>query len=365
MQPLPARRHRDPEELGRAGAVRLLDAQRDAQLGHRARARALDEGQDVGVRAAGAADDRRDAALPPPAGVRGVGEVPVRPRARASTRRCSSRATRASIRRAHLYGTTTVHQTTGDQRVFSARMAANAARAVTLGLGSMRAPEPPPFYAFDRDTRRLAVSTPRYATAIVPDNRGAFPYGGIEPARLLDAAGRPVGGLGGRGPAAFGLVVRGPHGRMATQGPDGELAVGSRGAAGRVQRAAGDAGDGRRATRRSPPRHRFTETFIETVWTIHRARAGDRRGAVPVVARRGDRGDPRATAPSRGWAPAGSTLDDVERFELGGYSVTVDGDRARGAARVAKQSTAPRPGPDARRAGRLRARAVRARVTVR
>ena len=53
----------------------------------------------------------------------------------------------------------------------SARMAANAARAVTLGLGSMRAPEPPPFYAFDRDTRRLAVSTPRYSTAVIPDNR--------------------------------------------------------------------------------------------------------------------------------------------------------------------------------------------------
>ena len=120
-----------------------------------------------------------------------------------------------------------------------------------------------------RDTRRLAVSTPRYGTAIVPDNRGAFPYGGGEPARLFDAAGRPVGGIGGRGLAAFGLVVRGPHGRMATQGPAGRCRARPRAARRRSTSC------GRTATTSGKDasitaHHRFTERFIETTWTIHR-----------------------------------------------------------------------------------------------
>jgi hypothetical protein len=260
---------------------------------------------------------------------------------------------------AHLYGTTTVHQSTGDQRIFSARMAANAARAVTLGLGRMRAPEPPGLYAFDRDTGRLAVSTPRYGTALVPDNRGAFPYGGIEPARLLDKSGRPVGGLGGRGPAAFGLVVRGRHGRMSTQGRTGELSLdrAPRGVfnelrvTGRVS--------GRDATITAA--HRFTERFIETTWTIHRH--GDvvvdaqfptwRGAAIEAILR-----DGTVRRVGSGWM----ALDDVERFELGGYSVEVEGSRAR-AVHVAPQSTSPRPGPTlVVRVGS--ADRVRARVTV-
>ena len=56
-------------------------------------------------------------------------------------------------------------------------------------------------------------------------------------------------------------------------------------------------------------------------------------------------------------------LDDVVRFELGGYSVTVDGTSAR-AVGVGKQSTAPQPGPTlVVRVGD--ASTVRARVTVR
>jgi len=98
-------------------------------------------------------------------------------------------------------------------------MAASAVRAVSAGLGRMPAPEPPPFYAFDADIGRLAVSTPRYSTAIVSESRGAFPYGGVEPARLFDASGRPVGGLGGRGPASFGLVVRGLRQRSSSRSP--------------------------------------------------------------------------------------------------------------------------------------------------
>jgi hypothetical protein len=49
--------------------------------------------------------------------------------------------------------------------LFGARMAANAARAIDLGLGEQAAQQPPPVYAYDPDIGRLAVSTPSYSTA--------------------------------------------------------------------------------------------------------------------------------------------------------------------------------------------------------
>jgi hypothetical protein len=63
----------------------------------------------------------------------------------------------------------------GDQSkiLFGARMAANAARAIDLGLGEREALEPPPFYAYDPDIGRLAVSTPSYSTAVLAANHGA------------------------------------------------------------------------------------------------------------------------------------------------------------------------------------------------
>ena len=87
-------------------------------------------------------------------------------------------------------------------------MAANAARAIDLGLGERTAQQPPPVYAYDPDIGRLAVSTPAYSTAILAANHGAVGYGGIELARLYDGDGRPVATIGGRPPAAFGVVVR-------------------------------------------------------------------------------------------------------------------------------------------------------------
>src|SRR3954451_14973844 len=103
--------------------------------------------------------------------------------------------------------------------MFWARMAANAARAVSAGMGRMDATEPPPFYAFAADIGRLAVSTPRYSTAILAVNRGKVPYGGDELARLYDADGDPIGGTGGLPPQSFGVVLSRPHGArtLATQ----------------------------------------------------------------------------------------------------------------------------------------------------
>jgi hypothetical protein len=105
--------------------------------------------------------------------------------------------------------------------LFRVRMLAAAARAVGLGLGSLPSVAPAPLYAYDYDTGRLAITTPRYSTAIVPDDRGALHYGGIDPARLFGPGQRVASGTGGRPPGAFGMVVYGPSGRtfLATQRP--------------------------------------------------------------------------------------------------------------------------------------------------
>ena len=116
----------------------------------------------------------------------------------------------------HMFG---VHTLMEEYDCFCARMLANAARAVALGLGSMPAKDPPPLFAFDRDTGRLAITTPRYSTAIVPHNRGAFAYGGIDPARLFGPGQTVAANVGGIPPAAFGVVVASRRGRalLATQ----------------------------------------------------------------------------------------------------------------------------------------------------
>ena len=76
-----------------------------------------------------------------------------------------------------------------------------------LGLSRVPSEEPPPLYAYDPDIGRLAVTTPAYNTAIVAVNQGAFPYGGVELARLFDGDQRVAATIGGRPPAAFGVVL--------------------------------------------------------------------------------------------------------------------------------------------------------------
>lgn len=101
-----------------------------------------------------------------------------------------------------------------NQDMFAARFMFQAALAVYHGLDRMAAAEPPPLYAFDPTIGRLAVTTPTYNTAIVNVSNGAFPYGGIGPARLFDADQHVLGGTGGRAPAGFGVVVRDQRGRI-------------------------------------------------------------------------------------------------------------------------------------------------------
>ena len=70
-------------------------------------------------------------------------------------------------------------------------------------------------------TRRLAVSTPQYSTAILADNRGKRPLRRRRAARLYDADGGPIGGTGGHPPAASACASRpqGPAHLMRASGP--------------------------------------------------------------------------------------------------------------------------------------------------
>jgi hypothetical protein len=107
-----------------------------------------------------------------------------------------------------------VHPQSDKQAMLGAsRIAANAARASVAGLGGRPDVVPPPLYSFDPATGRLAVTTPRYNTAITAVTHGAYPYGGIDIARLYDGRQEVAATLGARPPASFGLVVRNRNGR--------------------------------------------------------------------------------------------------------------------------------------------------------
>jgi hypothetical protein len=122
---------------------------------------------------------------------------------------------------ATLFDLSANHTTESHAVLAASRVQANAARAIAANLAARPSAEPPPLYAFDPDVGRLAITTPRYSTAIVPVSQGAFPYGGIDIARLFDGRQEVAGSIGGVPPAAFGLVVRDSHEdvELATQRP--------------------------------------------------------------------------------------------------------------------------------------------------
>jgi hypothetical protein len=245
-----------------------------------------------------------------------------------------------------------------DVDLYATRMAANAMRALALGLGRAPAAAPPPLYSFDRETGRLAVTTPSYSTAIVPDNRGAFDYGGIELARLFDGAQRVAATTGGTPPNAFGVVVRDAAGRTLLASQDGAPRRGRLRVSG-DRPPAGSFRDlrvvGRAAARgvRITTTHRFRAREIDVRWQVRcgrgcRAREVDVHlptwGAdAVIVAHRSDGGRAPITGPV--------ALAGVERLELGaaaGYTVTrLSGPRGATLFPVATapQPTDPNPGP--------------------
>jgi hypothetical protein len=280
--------------------------------------------------------------------------------------RHASRA--GGIAPALMFGVDEVPQGISDARLAAARVQANAARAVEAGLGRMAASAPPPLAAFDPDTGRLAVTTPRYSTAVIPSTRGALPYGGLELARLFDGDHEVAANIGGRPPAAFGLIVRASDRRqLATQVPFAPAHSRRRAFAGPFRRLRLHGTTARRglAVRTT---HTFAPRWIETRWRV-RGRAesvaalfpstGDGAAVVAVL-----RDGTRVAVTRR---PIG--LARVVRFHIrsdhGGYAVIPRTHPAGATARIVgarAQPSAPDPGPTLviglRRASRFTARVV-------
>jgi hypothetical protein len=283
------------------------------------------------------------------------------------------------------------------QALFAAsRMAANVARAIAAGLPARSAAEPPPLYAFDPATGRLAVTTPTYNTAITAVTNGAYPYGGIDLARLYDSRQEVAATLGARVPASFGIVVRNRRNRirLRTARPASERGrqplrllraprgVGSSGSvlrpfAGRfrVLRASGRVTGGGVSARST---YTFRREAIVGEWAVHattrRRRSaealfpstGGDRAAVWALLRDGSSVQMTAPRPVQGVAAF------WVQSERSGYVVEPI-DRVKGATAALiqpnRQPSAPDPGPtlSIRLTGRLRrARPVRfsARIAV-
>jgi hypothetical protein len=275
------------------------------------------------------------------------------------------------------------------QALFAAsRMAANAARAVAAGLPARDGSEPPALYSFDPAVGRLAVTTPRYNTAITAVTNGAYPYGGIDLARLYDGRQEVAATLGARVPSAFGIVARDKHGRirLATARPAGSRTarplrllraprgVGSAGSALRpfagpfdVLRVTGRRAGGGVDARST---YSFRRNSIIGEWTV-RASTRRRRSAEALFpSTGGERAavwallrDGRAVQLSAGRPVMGVTAFWVQS-ERSGYVVEPI-DRVRGATasliQPRRQPSAPDPGPtlSIRLTGRLaRKRAV-------
>jgi hypothetical protein len=193
-----------------------------------------------------------------------------------------------------LFDVTAVPLPAGNSDLGAARVESNAARAIAAGLGGAASQAPPALYSYDPDIGRLAVTTPRYNTAIIAVNQGAFPYGGIELARLYDGEQNVAANIGGRAPAAFGVIARRPDGRAILASQEGRSAP-SRGvpplrltrapagvgATGRTRRALAGrfthieaVGRVRKSGVTVTSRYRFTPASIEGRWTVSREGPG-------------------------------------------------------------------------------------------
>jgi hypothetical protein len=277
-----------------------------------------------------------------------------------------------------LFDLTKVPQGAGSARLAAARIEANAARAIDAGLGARKASEPPALYSYDPDIGRLAVTTPTYNTAIMAVNQRAFPYGGVDLARLFDGDQEVAANIGGRPPASFGVMVRDVAGKRVIASQVGRSAVAAGVTPLRLTKAPAGAGAlasarvGRafagpftdlRATGTVASRqlrvtvsHRFTRDWIGTSWLVARRSGaarytadvlfpswGGRSASVVAVLRNGSR-----VAVGTRLVPLSSIAYLWIRSEHSGY-VVVPASRPAGAGvhvmRPSAQSSDPKPGP--------------------
>lgn len=103
----------------------------------------------------------------------------------------------------------------------TARFASTASELALLGLeprANRKSNPMPDAYSHDQSLGRLAITTSRYATAVVRPWSG-LRSGGIEPSRIIDARGRAVTGLGGQTSGTLALSLTAGGGQILTTQP--------------------------------------------------------------------------------------------------------------------------------------------------
>ncbi len=106
-----------------------------------------------------------------------------------------------------------------DPQFVAARIAGLVAHQALARAADAPAEQPPPLFAYDPGSRRLAVTTPNYSAAVV-DQTIRLGYGGVDLARLYDGRGRPLGSIGSHDRTGFGVAITRKNGRrlLETQG---------------------------------------------------------------------------------------------------------------------------------------------------
>jgi hypothetical protein len=271
------------------------------------------------------------------------------------------------------------HSAHGDDRLALARMMGNACRAVIHGLDEVQGAEPPPLYAYDPDIGRLAITTPAYNTAIIAVNQHAFPYGGMEPARLFDGQQHVAANVGGRADACFGVVVTNHATKRMTQSQQGRPTANLANPPLKLRRAP----RGASAHPTAYPAKAYAGPFEEieavgttsgrtaTITSRHRFRAGHIESTWHVRPKPGARGQHSIRAQFPSWGKEATVtavfhdgsahvlggapiaLRRISWFHVtgadgGGYVVVIRSSAPPGRARLLhprRQSSAPRPGP--------------------
>lgn len=103
----------------------------------------------------------------------------------------------------------------------TARFASTASELALVGLeprANRKSNPMPDAYSHDESLGRLAVTTSRYATAVVRPWSG-LRSGGIEPSRIIDARGRAVTGLGGATTGTLALTLTAGSGQVLSTQP--------------------------------------------------------------------------------------------------------------------------------------------------
>ena len=247
-----------------------------------------------------------------------------------------------------------------DPQFVAARIAALVAHQAVARSADAPAEQPPPLFAYDPGSRRLAITTPSYSAAVL-DQTIKLGYGGVELARLYDGRGHPLGSIGSHDGAGFGVAIARRKGRRLLETQGGHRSAGTfqsgkplRGAF--RTRTMTATVRGARHTR-VKVRRTFLAGRIVTTYVLHGPRSSFARIRFPVWSRISHAPRPVVTSPGRG------RLAIRVRQPAGGYRVSVRS-RSRLGTRWSVIRHPPRSSPGTRGVLEVRLRLAHKRATV-